>query len=73
MGLSGIVDALHESRCEDVLVDVAGELFAGAHAADEAGDFVLEHVVGHEFGLFVPELAVSQQACPASVGKVSHQ
>ena len=42
MLLGGVVDALHDLGSEDSVVDVRGELLAGADATDEGVDLGLE-------------------------------
>ena len=57
--VGGIVHRLHHAGGDDSLVDMGRKLFAGADAADEAVDLVLEHIVRSEFGFERNEPAAS--------------
>ena len=58
MLLGGVVDALHDLGSEDSVVDVRGELLAGADATDEGVDLGLEMRTGGVFGGRGEECAV---------------
>ena len=56
--IGGVIDCLHHAGSEDDGIDMGGKLLAGADAADEGVDLVLEHIDAFIDRCFIAQLTV---------------